>query len=542
MLERVQQFFSTDYLPPHGYCFMWVPEIVWLHVVANALIAIAYFSIPLALWQFARKRQDIPFNRVFILFATFITLCGLTHVFGIAVLWWPAYGIEGLVMLATGLVSAATALFVWRILPNAMKLPSPTELEVINRQLNAAKVEIEQTVRERTAELEQANAELLFARQRADEANAAKSNFLANMSHEIRTPMNAVVGIADLLTRTGPLNEQQQQFVSTLQTSAAALLDLLNDLLDIEKIEADAIELEQIPFNIHQLVGDVAHVMSVRAQQKQLALRIDNQTDQSMFVGDPLRIRQVLMNLVSNSVKFTHQGEIVLGVAYSNEGSPQLRLTVADTGIGIPAEKQPQIFDQFVQADSSVSRQYGGSGLGLAIVKRLVALMGGDISLKSATGEGTTFTIALPLEGVDVQPQPRTTRMLAAGVKPRLLLVEDYDANILVATAFLDQMDLTYDIARDGPQALAKYREQPFDLVLLDLQLPGLDGFEVAQAIRLHESQHNLHPAYLIAATANVLTGEREQCLRAGMNDFLIKPYTCDQLEEKIVEATQAQA
>lgn len=410
MSERLAQFFSTNFMAPHGYCFLWLPEIVWVHVTANILIASAYFSIPLALWHFARKRPDMPFNKVFILFATFITLCGLTHVFGIAVLWWPAYGIEGLVMLATGIVSMAVAIFVWRIMPAALTLPSPSKLQAINQQLANTNAEIEAKVRERTAELERANTELTQARQRADEASAAKSSFLANMSHEIRTPMNAVVGIADLLARSNPLTAQQQQFVNTLQMSAETLLDLLNDLLDIEKIEAQVIELENIPFDISKVLEEVGHVMELRAGQKGLKFMLENHCgEQQKFLGDPYRLRQILMNLCSNAVKFTKEGSVRMIAHCRDSDDPDIkhvRIVVEDTGIGVPADKHKAIFEPFVQADSSTSRQFGGTGLGLSIVTQLLKLMQGSIQLESEPGKGSRFAISLPLPVASAVEKP----------------------------------------------------------------------------------------------------------------------------------------
>ena len=552
MAERLHQFFSTNFMAPHGYCLLWLPELIWLHVLANAMIATAYFSIPVGLRWFALKRPDMPFRKIFVLFASFIGLCGMTHVFDILVLWWPAYGFQGLLLLLTGLVSGATAIFLWRILPAALTLPSPSKLQEINQQLNASYEEIEEKVRERTAELEQMNEALASARQRADEASAAKSEFLANMSHEIRTPMNAVVGLAELLARSSPLTDKQKQFISTMQSSATTLLDLINDLLDIEKIEAQSVELEHAPFNFYAVVEEVAKLMEVRAREKGLTFTLRNHCpglDGRRFIGDSLRVRQVVLNLASNAVKFTEKGGVTV---HLDCRAGFVAIIVEDTGIGIAAEKRERVFEQFVQADSSISRKYGGSGLGLAIVRRLVTLMGGTVKLDSEPGVGSRFTVELPMaDEAPVAEAPQHPNPIyqqkKAEARPemapfglRLLLVEDYAPNITVATAFLDQLGIRFEVAATGPEAIAKFPEGHYDVVLLDLQMPGMTGFEVAKFIRGYERDHPGKRAQIIAVTANVLKDEREQCLAVGMDDFIAKPYSYDQLQGAIARATRA--
>ncbi len=551
MPERLHQFFSTNFMAPHGYCLLWLPELIWLHVLANAMIAIAYFSIPVGLRYFARKRPDMPFRRIFILFASFIGLCGMTHVFDILVLWWPAYGLQGLLLLTTGLISGATAIFLWRILPLALTLPSPSKLQEINNQLNASYEEIEEKVRQRTAELEQMNAALASARQRADEASAAKTDFLANMSHEIRTPMNAVVGLSELLSRTAPLTDKQKQFIITMQSSAGTLLELINDLLDIEKIEAQSVELAHEPFNLYTTINEVVQVMGVRAREKQLSFVLRNHCpglEDRRFLGDSLRVRQIVMNLCSNAVKFTDKGGVSVHLD-CRDGT--VSIVVEDTGIGIPEEKREHVFDQFVQADSSISRKYGGSGLGLAIVRRLVNMMNGSVKLESKLGEGSRFTVTLPLEDaapvaapaphpnpIYQQPKPAPRPEIPEfGV--RVLLVEDYLPNITVATAFLEQLGMRFDVAKNGREAIARFSDAPYDIVLLDLQMPGMTGFEVARFIRTYEADRPGHRAQIIAVTANVLKDEREQCIAIGMDDFLAKPYSYDQLQAVIARAAE---
>jgi signal transduction histidine kinase len=396
-MNRIQQFFSTKFMAPHGFCFFWLPEMVWLHVVADALIAVSYFTIPVALWFFAKKRPDMPFQKIFILFATFIFLCGLTHILGIIVLWHPIYGIEGLVMLATGIASAGTAMLVWKILPSALTLPSPSRLQEMNNFLTASYEEIEHKVKERTVELEE-------AQQKSEEANQAKSEFLANMSHEIRTPMNAIIGLSHILLRHENLTEKQKHYMETLKISADSLLVLINDLLDISKIEASTIELENLPFSVMKLVDEVNAVMEIQAAQKGLKFIEKKECadiEKRFFYGDPARLRQIILNLCSNAIKFTEKGSVEICVSCERTENPEIDLVhiaIKDTGIGIPENKIETIFEKFVQADTSINRKYGGTGLGLTITKSLIHIMGGKITVESMVGQGSVFTILLPLK------------------------------------------------------------------------------------------------------------------------------------------------
>lgn len=546
-MERVSQFFSDRFMAPHGFCLLWLPEIVWLHVVSNAVIALAYFSIPLALWTFAKKRPDMPFNKIFILFASFITLCGLTHVFGILVLWKPYYGIEGLVMLLTGIVSATTAFLVWKILPAAIKLPSPAELAEMNKQLSLSNEETERLVRERTEELETANRQLHDAREKADQASSAKTEFLANMSHEIRTPMNVVTNLADILGASGPLTEQQALYVRTLKSSADSLLSLIDDLLDIAKIESNRYDVEKIPFSVYQITTETAAIMEVRATAKGLSFTLDVEDDllkDRLHLGDPKRFRQILLNLCSNAIKFTERGGITISLSRasgSNAQNDTIIVSVADTGIGIAEGNQDKIFEKFIQADSSITRRYGGTGLGLPIAQTFAEKMGGKITLSSEVGVGSVFTLHLPLKvSADTAKAP-TARLPDTPIKSasyghgkRILLAEDYEPNVLVASIFLEQSGYLCDVASNGHEAIEKYKSKSYALILMDVQMPGKNGWETTEEIRRYETSKDLPPVPIIGMTAHAYAADYDRCIQAGMSDYISKPYTAEDLIRKI--------
>ncbi len=367
------------------------------------------------------------------------------------------------------------------------------------------------------------------AREAAEAASRAKSQFLANMSHEIRTPMNGVLGMAEVLLDT-PLSELQRRYLESLHHSGENLLDIINDILDLSKIEAGRLEVSASDFALRRTVADIVASFRERAVRKGIAVEafIDDSVP-DVLRGDVVRLRQVLNNLVGNAIKFTERGRVAIEVAPAprrDAGRHWLRISVRDTGIGIAPEVQSLIFDAFAQADVSHSRKYGGTGLGLTISRQLIDLMGGTLALESVPGAGSTFWFDIPFEtGIQVdEPSARRTH---ASLRGHVLLAEDNAVNREVACAALESFGLRVSVAENGLKALEAVSGENFDLVLMDCQMPEMDGFEATRRIRAAEASgaHGSRRLPIVAVTAGAVEGDRERCLVAGMDDYLTKPF-----------------
>jgi PAS domain S-box-containing protein len=381
------------------------------------------------------------------------------------------------------------------------------------------------------------------AKLNAEAASQAKTDFLAHMSHEIRTPLTAISGIAEILDRQKTkLDDKQRQLVSTLLSSTSTLKDLVNDVLDFSKIESGEITLENKPFTGDDLFQQVISITAMNAGEKGLKFRVDTDALTGLiFHGDHLRIRQILINLIGNAIKFTDQGRIDVTATVQPGNAVTagiLRIDVKDTGIGVSRESFDLIFERFKQGDSSVSRKYGGTGLGLPISRNLARMMGGDIVLESEKNKGSTFTLTLPLDitkdAAAHETNAAATRAAAHAIakrpmpttnsEKRVLMVEDYEGNIVVISYFLEDMGLPFDIARSGKQALDHWNEQHYDLILMDIQMPEMDGFTATRNIRETEARENLPRTPIIGMTAHALVGDRDKCIEAGMDAYLPKP------------------
>jgi signal transduction histidine kinase len=443
------------------------------------------------------------------------------------------------------------------------------DLQVANGRLEDHRAHLETTVRERTEELEQKNvslnaalAQLDEARQAAEQANLAKSRFLSSMSHEIRTPMNAILGMADIL-RESPLTAEQDNYAQVIRTAGESLLDILNDLLDLARIEAGHATLDQARFSLAEIVDKACAVIEPRAAAKSLEFICTLAPDvPDRLAGDPSRLRQVLVNLLGNAVKFTESGTVRLEVtrAPGRDGGVAAQFSVSDTGPGIPADKLATIFDAFTQANSTTTRRHGGTGLGLAISKRIVHMMGGRIWAESSPGQGSTFHFTAIFAAPQGEARPMaegTARTGPAPDKPHtadtvpgaaplptasILMFEDSRYNAFVIETYLKDTPCRLTVAHDPREGLDLFRQGGVDLVLMDVTMPGMDGCEATRAIREWEARHGLAPTPVLALTAHDGDDDVERCRSAGMDGHLAKPVKKSALFDAIIRLARPKA
>jgi len=359
-------------LLPHGVCLLWDESLLLLHVVSDLLIALAYYSIPVALIFFVRKRKDLAFSWIFVLFAIFIVACGTTHIMGIWMIWRPAYWLDGIVKALTAAVSIITAILLWPLIPKALALPSPAQLRA-------------------------AYQELAEQNRLVEHASRMKSEFLANMSHELRTPLNGIIGFTELMHdgKLGAVAANHKEYLGDVLSSAKHLLSLINDILDLSKVESGKVEFRPEPGKLSKIVGEVRDIVRALAFKKQISIKVEIDSAVEDLIIDAARLKQVLYNYISNALKFTDEhGRITVRAAPMQDD--QFCIEVEDTGIGIPVEQTERLFVEFQQLDSTSAKKYPGTGLGLALVKRIVEAQGGRVGMRSVSGEGSTFYAVLP--------------------------------------------------------------------------------------------------------------------------------------------------
>ena len=409
-----------------------------------------------------------------------------------------------------------------------------SEVKIIKQGLKAQEA-LQQTIIEKQI--------AVLEKDKAEESKRLKQQFLANMSHEIRTPMNAIIGTVNLLHKS-ELDEKQSKYIGIIKTSADNLLVIINDILDISKIESGKFTIEEIPFNLHEKVSHVYESLRVKAEEKGLGFNVDyNQALSENYIGDPVRITQVLINLTGNAIKFTENGSVTIRVTPVEDASNGISISVVDTGIGIAQDKIQHIFESFTQESADTTRKFGGTGLGLAISKQLIELMNGQLIVESVQGKGSSFIVKLPLLATNEMPADgKNIVPVNSEIRKdlKILLAEDNQFNQMVAEDTLRMMipDLTLDIVDNGVQAIEKLKSGAYDLVILDIHMPEMDGYETTHYIRT-QMPSPLNSVPIMAMTANVIAEEIDKCFAVGMNAYVSKPFTHEDLMDKIKALTR---
>ncbi len=434
------------------------------------------------------------------------------------------------------------------------------EVDKRDKALARSNVELEQKVKKRTAEIRATNRALeetakrqKMAKEEAERASQAKGDFLATMTHELRTPMNGVLGMLRLVRDT-ELDGKQAGYIEMAENSGKILLDLINNVLDYSKIEAGMLELEAVSFDLEVVLRETMSLFRERATEKRLELScIVPESMHTQVIGDPLRLQQVLINLVGNAIKFTDQGRITLETSVSSQAGDMaaIEFKVSDTGVGISPEQQGKIFDEFAQADSSINRRFGGTGLGLAISKRIIEAMGGELALQSERGMGASFSFLVDFKcseeresrvSADAASESTAQGEDLAGAGLKVLLVEDDKINQMVAHALLEGLSCNVTVAENGSKALDTFAKTKFDVVFMDCYMPGVDGLQATRDIRQLERRRTAARTPVIALTANIGAEIRDQCLAAGMDDFLSKPIMQEQLEKVLKDLAESKS
>ncbi|MEH2459053.1 ATP-binding protein [Nostoc sp.] len=524
-------FHSNGFIP-HGHCYLWQTGLVWLHIISDATIAFAYYSIPFLLIYFIYKRKDVPFNGVFLLFGAFIIACGTGHLMDIWTLWYPDYWIAGALKALTAIISIYTAFALFYLMPQALTLPSPAQLEVINGVLSTEIVERKRIEKE-----------LRQAQEVTQNSSQAKSEFLANMSHELRTPLNGILGYTQILQRTESLSEKGRKGLSVIYQCGSHLLTLINDVLDLSKIEARKLELYPVDFYLPAFIDSVTEICRIRAEQKVIAFHVELDADLPNGIhADEKRLRQVLINLLSNAMKFTHQGSVTFKVQVIDQESNanektnyKIRFQVVDTGTGITPGQAEKIFQPFEQVGSQ-KRQSEGTGLGLAISQNIVLLMGSQIQMQSEFGKGSTFWFETKLS--ESKDWAKVSRVVEQGTiigyqgqRRTILIADDKWENRSVIVNLLEPVGFTVVEASQGQEAWEQSLAHKPDMVITDLVMPILDGFDLINRLRQSRPFKEIP---IIASSASVFAADQHKSIGVGADAFLPKPIEAETLLEML--------
>jgi PAS domain S-box-containing protein len=636
MQQALIDFFGVQNFMPHGYCLGWDSPLLWLTAVSDMVMSLAYFTYPFGITYFVWKRKDLPYRWLYLgFFIAFIVTCAATHFLSVVTIWIPLYWVEAYANAVAAVVATATVFAIWWVIPRALKLPSPSELQKARDESESAykyarslleasldplvTISLEGKVTDVNTATEQVtgvqrdlligsdfanyftdpesaragyrevfangfvtdyslairhvsgkitdvlynanvyrdkNGEivgvfaaarditerkkteiaLLQAKEAAEKANVAKSTFIATMSHELRTPLNAILGFSELMSLDSTATIKQKETLGIINRSGAHLLSMINDVLDISKIEAGRLELNVEAFDVIKLLQDIGEMINVRATQKQLAFRLEISSNMPQFIkADSGKLRQVLINLLGNAIKFTTEGSVILR-AHAN--GLIVTIEVVDSGTGIPLDKQHELFKPFVQLvrDNSDSK---GTGLGLAISKSLVELMDGKISVNSQLDVGSTFKIELPVEiantaDVAMSENFKMVKCLALDQTAwRLLVVDDNFENRLLLSAVLTVAGFDIREAENGQEAINVFEEWQPDLIWMDMRMPVMDGYEATAKIRQLENGNKVK---IIALTASAFIEQHNDIFSAGCDAILHKPFNIPDIYAALVK------
>ena len=507
------ELLATNFIP-HGHCYLWKPGLVWLHVLSDGLITLAYFIIPFELICIVKKRQDIPFDWILLLFGSFIVCCSMTHAIAVWTLWHPDYWFSGLIKAVTAAVSLCTAVVLVELVPKILAIPSPAQLEAAILAKATAQKNVEA----------------------AEAANRAKSEFLASMSHELRTPLNAILGFSQVMVRDSSLTGEHQQHLGIINRAGEHLLSLINDILEMSQIEAGHTTLNQSSFDLIRLLENLKDMFFLKAESQNLSLLFEWSEELPQCVKtDAGKLRQVLINLVGNAIKFTRQGEVKVRVSQSDNN--YLHFEVGDTGEGIAPEEMEKLFQPFEQTQTGKKAKQG-TGLGLPISRQFVQLMGGEIRVNSTIGVGSTFAFDIQFSPADDEELEKTPQNKVIGLAPhqpeyRILVVEDRPESRLLLVKLLSSIGLQVREAENGKEAIAVWEEWQPNLILMDMRMPMMSGYEATQYIKAQPLEKK---TAILALTASAFKEDRKAILAAGCDDIMPKPFQDRILFAKIEE------